>query len=65
MDTKNLLLAILTPVVAFLLKWALTAIGVEIDEELFNTIVAAIVTAFLALVGYDAAHKVKPTLFKG
>lgn len=51
-------------VVSFLLKMALAAIGVEIDEVLFNTIVAGIVSYLLALLGYEGARRLAPKRFK-
>jgi hypothetical protein len=50
---NSLLRPVLVIVVGFLLRLALAAIGVEIDEAIFNTIVAAIVTYFLALIGAE------------
>lgn len=51
---------VLVIVVAFALKYALAAIGVELDEATFNAIVAGIVTYLLALVGVEGAHKLMP-----
>jgi hypothetical protein len=50
MDTIGLFKAVLVVVVGWLLKLFLSAIGVEIDPVLFNTLVAAIVAWILALV---------------
>lgn len=60
----DLLKSVLLVVVAYLLKLGLAAIGVQIDEALFNTIVAAIVAYLLTLVGYAAGNKVAPRFFK-
>lgn len=62
--TTELLKSVLILVVAFLLRFVLTAIGVEIDEMTFNTIVAAIVVYVLALFGVEAARKARPNMFK-
>jgi hypothetical protein len=51
----NLLASVLTVLVSFLVRWFFAAIGVEIDEALFNTIVAGIVLWFLSLLGADVA----------
>ena len=59
----ELLKAVLVPVVAVALKYALAFIGVEIDEVLFNTIVSAIVVTLLALLGYDVARAKAPKYF--
>jgi len=60
----ELLKAILVPVIAVALKYALAALGVVIDEALFNTLVAAIVTYLLALLGFEAARAAFPARFK-
>lgn len=60
----ELLKSALTVVVAWLLKYALLAIGVEIDPVLFNTIVAAIVVYFITLFGYGVGNRVAPKFFK-
>ncbi len=57
---NELLKAVLVPVVAVGLKFVLAAIGVEIDEVLFNTIVAGIVAYILAALGLDVAAKCAP-----
>lgn len=49
---SELLKSALTLVVAYLLKLALAALGVEIDEVTFNTIVASIVVWLLTQLGY-------------
>lgn len=61
---NELLKAALVLVVGFALKTLLAAIGVEIDPELFNTLVAAIVTYILALLGVEAAKAKAPGYFK-
>ena len=61
---SELLKSVLVLVVAFLIRLALTALGVDIDEETFNTIVAAIVAYVLALVGVEAAKSAAPNTFK-
>lgn len=59
---SELVKAVLVLVVAFLLKLALAAIGVEIDPVVFNTIVAGIVTWLLAHLGYNLTLKALPSL---
>lgn len=49
---SELLKTVLTIVVAFLLRLALAAIGVEIDVAIFDTIVAGIVVWLLTQLGY-------------
>jgi uncharacterized protein YacL len=61
---NELLKAALVLVVSFAIRWFLTLIGVEIDPELFNTLVAAIVTYLLALLGLEAAKAKAPKYFK-
>lgn len=61
---SELLKSVLVLGIAFLLRFVLVAIGVEIDEVTFNTIVAAIVAYVLALVGVEAARKAAPNTFK-
>jgi uncharacterized protein YacL len=61
---NELLKAALVLVVGFALRLALAAIGIEIDPELFNTLVAAIVTYVLALLGLEAAKARAPRYFK-
>lgn len=60
---ENLLRSVLLLVIAALLKLALDALGVTIDEATFNSIVAAIVAVILSLLGVEAVRKVKPSLF--
>lgn len=61
---ENLLKPVLVTVVAFILKFALEAIGVELDEGTFVAIVAAIVAYLLALFGVDQAARSNPSLFR-
>jgi len=61
---NELLKAALVLVVSFLLRFVLTAIGVQIDEVLFNTIVSAIVVWVLAQLGVEAAKSFAPKYFK-
>ena len=60
---NELLKAVLVPVVAVGLKFLLSAIGVEIDPVLFNTIVTAIVAWILAHLGLELAAKAAPKYF--
>ena len=62
--TTELLRSILVLLVAFLLRLALDAIGVAIDEVTFNTIVAAIVAYVLAALGVEVARAKYPNQFK-
>ncbi len=50
---SDLVRSVLLVLVAYLLTAGLALIGVEIDPELFNTIVAAIVAVLLTLFGYE------------
>jgi uncharacterized protein YacL len=61
---NELLKAALVLVVSFLLRAVLTALGVDIDPELFNTIVAAIVAYVLAAFGVEVARAKAPKYFK-
>ena len=61
---NELLKSVLVLVVAFLLKLGLQAIGVEIDEVTYNTIVTAIVAYLLALLGVETAARIAPRYFK-
>jgi uncharacterized protein YacL len=61
---NELLKAALVLVVSFLLRAVLTALGVDIDPELFNTIVAAIVAYVLATFGVEVARAKAPKYFK-
>ena len=49
MDWKNLATAVLIPLVGFALKAFFAWIGFDMDPVLFDTLVAAIVAAFLGL----------------
>jgi hypothetical protein len=59
-ETLKLVLAV---VIAAVLRVALVAIGVEIDEAQFNTIVAAIVVWIATQLGWETAHRVAPRYF--
>jgi uncharacterized protein YacL len=61
---NELLKSALVLVISFLLRAALTALGVEIDVALFNTLVAAIVAYVLALFGVEVARAKAPKHFK-
>jgi hypothetical protein len=50
MDYKKLLEAVLTPLIAFFLKWLLSLINFPIDEATLNALTAAIVAFLLAQV---------------
>jgi hypothetical protein len=56
--------SVLLVVVAFVLKFVLAAIGVELDEEVFVAIVAAIVSYLLALFGFEGIRAAFPNRFK-
>lgn len=60
---SELLKAILVPLVAIGLKFLLSAIGVQIDDVLFNTIVAGIVAWILAQLGLEVAARAAPKYF--
>ena len=62
--TTEFLKLILTVVIGFALRLLLSAIGVEIDEELFNTLVAGIVLWILTLLGMEVAYRLAPRMFK-
>jgi len=49
MDWKNLVIAVLTPVVGFGVKALFGLIGFELDVAVFNALVGAIVTYFAGL----------------
>ena len=55
MDTGNLIKAVLTLVVGYLLKLLFTAIGYELDPVVFNSLVAAIVVWFLTFFSYNTS----------
>ena len=59
----DLLLAVLTPIVAFGLKWFFTLIKYEVDAERFNALVAAIVTWLVVSFLGGVAHQANPSLF--
>ena len=61
---NELLKAALVLVISFALKYGLGAIGVSIDEALFNTLVSAIVAYVLALFGVEVARARAPKYFK-
>jgi hypothetical protein len=61
---RNLLIAVLTPIVAFVVRLAVLQIGVELDEGTFNAIVAGIVGLFVSLFFGDIAAAKAPQLFK-
>jgi hypothetical protein len=60
----ELLKPVLVIVVGYLLRLALVALGVELDEPTFNAIVLAIVAYLLALVGVEGARRAAPKTFK-
>lgn len=60
---NEFLKSVLVIVVGFAIKFALNAVGVEIDPVLFNTLVAAIVAWILAQLGMEAAYKFAPRTF--
>ena len=59
MNWTELLKAALVLVVSFGLRMLLQAVGVEIDDALFNTLVTAIVVWILAQFGIDAARALR------
>lgn len=61
---SEVLRGVLAIVIGAILKLALAAIGVEIDDVLFNTLVAAIVTWILIQLGLEAAKAMAPRYFK-
>ena len=60
----ELLKSVLVLVIAFALRFVFAAIGVEIDEVTFNTIVAAIVVWVLTQLGVETAKRAAPKTFK-
>lgn len=56
MSFNELLKAVLTPLVAFALRWFFALIGVPLDETVFWAIVGALVSYFLSLFGVEAAR---------
>lgn len=57
MDLEKLVAAVLTPLVAFAVRWLLAFIGVEVPDELFGEIVLGIVTVLLALMFGNAGAR--------
>ena len=55
MDTGNLIKAVLTLVVAYLLKLFFDLIGYTLDPAVFNSLVAAIVVWFLTFFSYNTS----------
>ena len=53
----QLLESVLVVLIGFGLKWLLAQIGVEIDEVLFNTLVAGIVVWILRLLGLELTFR--------
>ncbi len=53
----QLLESVLVVLIGFGLKWLLAQIGVQIDEVLFNTIVAGIVVWILRLLGLELTFR--------
>jgi hypothetical protein len=62
--STELLRSILVLLIAAALRFLLAAIGVEIDEVVFNTIVAAIVAWVLSALGVEVARAYFPNRFK-
>lgn len=60
---NELLKSALVLLVSFAVKALLQLINVVIDEAVFNSIVAGLVTYFLSLLGLDVAAKVAPRYF--
>ncbi len=60
---ESLLKPVLVLVIGYLLRLGLAAIGVQLDEAVFNSIVAAIAAYLLALTGLEGAQRVR-SLFK-
>ena len=54
----ELLKSALVLVFSFGLKWLLGQIGVQLDEAVFNSIVAALVAWILAQFGLEGAHAI-------
>lgn len=61
---NELLKSALVLLVSFALRAILSALNVAIDESLFNTLVAAIVTLVLAQFGVEVARAYAPRRFK-
>lgn len=60
---SQLLAPVLTVVVGYLLRLALNAIKVEIDEKIYNSIVAGIVVFLLSALGVEVARNLLPNTF--
>lgn len=60
---NELLKSALVLVVSFAVKWLLALIGVVIDDAVFNSLVAGLVTYFLTLFGLAGAAKAAPSYF--
>jgi len=60
---NELLKSALVLLVSFAVKYVLGLIGVVLDEAVFNSIVAGLVTYFLSLLGIEAAAKFAPRYF--
>lgn len=54
---ESLLKPVLVLVIGFALRFALEAIGVQLDEAVFNSIVAALVAFLLAQFGVEGAYR--------
>ena len=54
MDWKNLIVAVLTPVVAFGIRALFALIGFEVDDAVLMSLVAAIVAYLVSLVIQNA-----------
>lgn len=61
---NELLKAALVLLVSFAVKALLQLIGVVLDEAVFNSIVAGLVTYFLSLLGIEVAAKFAPNYFR-
>jgi len=57
MDWKNLVVAVLTPLVAFGVKALLSLIGFELDAQVLAALVTAIVAYLVALVFQNAGAR--------
>ncbi len=61
---SELLKSVLVLVIGYGLRLALVALKIEIDETMFNTIVVAIASYFLTLLGYEFAKARAPKTFQ-
>jgi hypothetical protein len=61
---NELIKGVLVVVVAFALKAFLAAVAVEIDEVLFNTLVAGIVVWIMTALGLEGLRAIAPRFFK-